>query len=190
MLYPARDDQGAGTRAHIYSMHTHVCHPAPVAATHLPCPLPCRELQSFTASAVIRDAVCGCLLDHCFHQLSRRCKAPDASQGTTNPRLLPPYRATAAFTARSCQRVATTHRHEVLRQAGSARLATVAPERLHRLRPFVSGRPMRRPWASARLQPRRSNTISFFSGGGLALGVLAVVSLGLSLAKASVYLKV
>ena len=189
MLYPARDDQGAGTRAHIYSMHEHVCHPAPVAATHLPCPLPCRELQSFTASAVIRDAVCGCLLDHCFHQLSRRCKAPDASLGTTNPRLLPPSRATAAFTARSGQRVATTHRHEVLRQAGSARLATVAPERLHRLRPFVSGRPMRRPWASARLQPRSDNQGVLFSGGGLARGGLAVVWLGLSLAKAWVYPK-
>ena len=180
MLYPARDDQGAGTRAHIYSMYAHVCHPAPVAATHLTCPLPCRELQSFAAPAVIQDAVCRCLLNHCFHQLSRRFKAPDASQGTTNPRLLPPYRATAAFTARSGQRVATTHRHEVLRQAGSARLATVAPERLHRLRPFVSGRPVRRPWASARLQPRSDNQVVLFSGGGLALGGLAVVWLGLT----------
>ena len=25
LLYPARDDQGAGTRAHIYSMYAHVC---------------------------------------------------------------------------------------------------------------------------------------------------------------------
>ena len=106
MLYPARDDQGAGTRAHIYSMYAHVCHPAPAVAAHLPCPLPCRELQSFTSAVVIRDAVCRCLLDHYFHQLFRRFKAPAASQGTTNPRLLPPSRATAAFTARSGQRVA------------------------------------------------------------------------------------
>ena len=40
--------------AHIHSMHAHVCQLAPAEATHLPCPLPCRELQSFTSAVVIR----------------------------------------------------------------------------------------------------------------------------------------
>ena len=163
--------------AHIHSMHAHVCQLAPAQATHLPCPLPCRELQSFTSAVVIRDAVCRCLLDHYFHQLFRRFKAPGASQGTTNPRLLPPSRATAAFTARSGQRVATTHRDEVLRQAGSTPSPTTAPSDIHRLPPRVSDRPMRRPWASGRFWPRSDNQVVLFSGGALRRGGLAVASL-------------
>ena len=119
-------------------------------------------------------------------------KAPAASQGTTNPRLLTPSRATAAFTARSGQRVATTHRDEVLRQAGSTPSPTTAPSDIHRLPPRVSDRPMRRPWASGRFWPLSDNQVVLFSGGALPRGGLAVVSLGLSptVAQAAVYLQI
>ena len=166
-------------RAHIHNMYAHVCHPAPAVAAHLPRPPPSRELHSFTAAAAIPGAVHRCPQAHNFQPPPRRCKVPHTSPSTTICRLLPPPRAMAALTAHLARRGAATHRHEVLRQAGSARTPTAAPADLHRLPPLVSGRPMRRPWASGRLQPRRSNAISFFSGGGLALGGLAVTSLGL-----------
>ena len=113
--------------AHIHNMHAHVCHPAPAAAMHLHRPPPSRELHSFTAAAAIPGAVHRCPQAHNFQPPPRRSQVPHTSPSTTICRLLPPPRAMAALTAHLARRVAATHRHEVLRQAGSARMATVAP---------------------------------------------------------------
>ena len=150
MLYLARDDQGAGTRAHIYSMHAHVCQLAPAAAAHLHRPPPSRELHSFAAAAAIPGAVHRCPQAHNFQPPPRRCRVSCTSPGTTNPRLLPPLLEVHTFTACRGRILAATHRHEVLRQAGSARLPTVAPEMLHGMPPLVSGPPTRCSWASSR----------------------------------------
>ena len=166
--------------AHIHTMHAQFCHPTPAAAMHLLRPPPSRQLHSFTAAAAIPGAVHRCPQAHNFQPPPRRSQEPHTSPSTTICRLLPPPRAMAALIAHLARRGAATHRHEVLRQAGSARTPAAAPADLHRLPPLVSGRPMRRPWASGRLQPRRSNAISFFSGGGLARGGLAVDPLGLT----------
>ena len=136
--------------AHIHNMHAHVCHPAPAAAMHLLRPPPSRQLHSFTSAAAIPGAVHRCPHAHNFQPPPRRSQVPHTSPSITICRLLPPSRAMPALTAHLARRVAATHRHEVLRQAGSARTPTAAPARLHRLSPLVSGRPTRCSWASSR----------------------------------------
>ena len=118
--------------AHIHNMHAHVCHPAPAAAMHLLRPPPSRQLHSFTAAAAIPGAVHRCPQAHNFQPPPRRCKVPHTSPSTTICRLLPPPRAMPALTAHLARRGAATHRHEVLRQAGSARTPTAAPADGHR----------------------------------------------------------
>ena len=117
---------------HIHSMHAHVRHPAPATVTHLLRPPPSQQLHGFTAAAAIPGAVHRCPHAHNFQPPPRRCQVPYTSSSTSICRLLPPSRATAAFTARCGQRAATTHRHDVLRQAGSARSPTTAPADRHR----------------------------------------------------------
>ena len=143
--------------AHIHNMHAHVCHPAPAAAMHLLRPPPSRELHSFTAAAAIPGAVHRCPHAHNFQPPPRRSQVPHTSPSITICRLLPPSRAMPALTAHLARRVAATHRHEVLRQAGSARTPAAAPADRHRPLQPSRGRGLGvLGWYSAALPARRS----------------------------------
>ena len=142
---------------HIHSMHAHVCHPAPATVTHLLRPPPSQQLHGFTAAAAIPGAVHRCPHAHNFQPPPRRCNVPFTGPGTSICRLLPPSRAIAALTAHLARRGTATHRHEVLRQAGSARTPTAAPAARHRPLQPSRGRGLGvLGWYSPALPARRS----------------------------------
>ena len=174
--YRALDDQGAGTP------RTHPQH----ACTYLS---PCSRCSSPSAPPsplpTAPQLHCCRRNSRCCAPLPTRARLPAAATPLPSTQYEPGHHQPAAPSAtsrRACphcpsfllaRRVAATRRLDVLHQAGSARMATVAPTSKAKarkapqtasFRAFVSGRPMRRPWASGSFWPRSDNQVVLSRG--------------------------